>query len=434
METSLADMKAGFPLAPEPIQVIPTLESLIELLFHMCRCTQTHRSPASNTMNLLFCACPSPIYGFFTADAYPDAFAPIPPAVDKVLDYTNCRDENDRATTRAKHALNRKTRADIITMNGALTNVFLDAVWVRVRGAFQQWRLRKSTIVFVDMFEWFAQHYGTMTADDRDANCQRMAANWHPGNNFDALTLRLFTSTAYANATGYPIVDCDIVGIGIRVIKRCGLYVEEYKSWIARVTTTPRIVDAVWVRVRVAFQQWRLRKPTIVFVDMFEWFAQHSGATTADDCNANRQRMAADWHPGNNFDALTLRLFTSTAYANATGYPIVDWDIVNIGIRIIKQCGLYAEEYKSWIARATTTPRIVETLNTFKKFWVDKIMLVNQTAISASLHGYGMAVVNNNNTVVLYSESIANFGAAYAATQESVKTQDTTMASMQTQL
>ncbi len=86
METSLADMKAGFPFAPEPIQGIPTLESLIELLFHMCRCAQTHRSPASDTTNLLFRACPCPIYGFFTADAYPDAFAPIPPPVDKVPD------------------------------------------------------------------------------------------------------------------------------------------------------------------------------------------------------------------------------------------------------------------------------------------------------------------------------------------------------------
>ena len=37
METSLVDVKAGFPFAPEPIQGILTLESLIELVpFHMC--------------------------------------------------------------------------------------------------------------------------------------------------------------------------------------------------------------------------------------------------------------------------------------------------------------------------------------------------------------------------------------------------------------
>jgi hypothetical protein len=35
------------------------------------------------------------------------------------------------------------------------------------------------------MLEWFAQHYGTTTAEDRDANRQRMAADWHPSNCFD---------------------------------------------------------------------------------------------------------------------------------------------------------------------------------------------------------------------------------------------------------
>ena len=101
-------------------------------------------------MNLLLCACPRPIYGFFTADAYPDAFAPIPPVVDEVPDYANCTDKNDHATTRAKHALNKKTRADIITMNAALTDVFLDAVLVGVCTAFQQRRLHEPNIVFVE--------------------------------------------------------------------------------------------------------------------------------------------------------------------------------------------------------------------------------------------------------------------------------------------
>jgi hypothetical protein len=72
--------------------------------------------------------------------------------------------------------------------------------------------------------------------------------------------------------------------------------------------------------------------------------------------------------------------------------------------------------------------------DTFKTFWAAKITLVNQTAIPAGLHGYGMAAVNGDNSVVSYGESIANFGAAYAATQESVKAQGTTIASMQGQL
>jgi hypothetical protein len=59
---------------------------------------------------------------------------------------------------------------------------------------------------------------------------------------------------------------------------------------------------------------------------------------------------------------------------------------------------------------------------------------MNQTAIPASMHGYGMATVNNDDSLVLYGKSIANFGAARTAMQESVKSQGTTIASMQGQL
>jgi hypothetical protein len=46
-----------------------------------------------------------------------------------------------------------------------------------------------------------------------------------------------------------------------------------------------------------------------------------------------------------------------------------------------------------------------------------------------------MAAINNDDaSVISYGESIANFGAAYAATQELVRSQGTTIASMQSQL
>jgi hypothetical protein len=135
METSLADMKAGFPSAPEPIQGIPNLQSLIKLLFHFCCCAQMHHLPASEAMNLLFCAYPRNVHGFFTADPYPTNFSPFPTVVDKVPDYTGCVDENECASKHAKHALDKKTRADIITMNAALTDVFLDALSLQVRAS-----------------------------------------------------------------------------------------------------------------------------------------------------------------------------------------------------------------------------------------------------------------------------------------------------------
>jgi hypothetical protein len=74
-------------------------------------------------------------------------------------------------------------------------------------------------------------------------------------------------------------------------------------------------------------------------------------------------------------------------------------------------------------------------MNSFKEFWSSKITLVNQTAIPASLHGYGMVAVNDNNgSVISYGKSIANFGAAYTATQESIKTQGSMIALLQSQV
>jgi hypothetical protein len=153
---------------PKPIQGIPNLQSLIKLLLHLCRCSQTHRSPASKAMNLLFCASPWNVYGSFTADPYLTNSAPFPPVVDEVPDYTRCVDENKRALKHAMHALDKKTRADIVTMNAALTYVFLDTLSLQVRASFQQRCLCKPNIVFVEMFHWFIGHYGKTTADDLD--------------------------------------------------------------------------------------------------------------------------------------------------------------------------------------------------------------------------------------------------------------------------
>jgi hypothetical protein len=198
METSLADMKAGLPFAPESIQGIPNLQSLIKLLFHLCCCAQIHHLPASKAMNLLFCACPENVYSFFTADPYLTNFAPFPSVIDEVPDYTGCINDNDCASKHAKHALNKKTRADIVTMNAALTDVFLNALSSQVCTSFQQRCLREPNIVFVNMFEWFVGHYGKMAAKDHDANRLRMTTNWHPADGFDTLALHLFTGAAYA--------------------------------------------------------------------------------------------------------------------------------------------------------------------------------------------------------------------------------------------
>ena len=57
-----------------------------------------------------------------------------------------------------------------------------------------------------------------------------MAADWQPTDGFEQLVTRLFLGAAYARAARYPMEERDIIGIGLRVIKRCGMYAEEYKT------------------------------------------------------------------------------------------------------------------------------------------------------------------------------------------------------------
>jgi len=50
--------------------------------------------------------------------------------------------------------------------------------------------------------------------------------------------------------------------------------------------------------------------------------------------------MAADWHPTNGFEPLATRLFIGASYASAALYPMDDRDVIDIGLRIIKRCGM----------------------------------------------------------------------------------------------
>ena len=129
-----------------------------------------------------------------------------------------------------------------------------------------------------------------------------------------------------------------------------------------------------------------------------------------------------------------MHLFIGASYASTARYLMDDRDVIEVSLRVIKQCGMYSEEYKNWIACENETPPIAETIDSFKEYWADAIALVNQTAAPALQHGYGMAAMDNDASIASYSESLANFGATYAATQESMKAQATTMAAMQGKL
>jgi len=99
---------------------------------------------------------------------------------------------------------------------------------------------------------------------------------------------------------------------------------------------------------------------------MFDWFIMKYGKTTNEDCKENRQRMAANWHPSDGFEPLATCLFIGASYGIAACYPMDDSDVIDIGLRLIKRCGMYSEEYKNWIACVNESPPITETIDSFK--------------------------------------------------------------------
>jgi hypothetical protein len=165
-------MKAAFPAAPDPIQGIPMLASLIDLMLHICRCSQTQKTPASATMNMLFCAASPGLYSFFTTETYPSTFFPFPNEVDAVPDFSTCNLDNEQETLKATNARDQKTRADIVTMNAALSNVFLANLPKAIRQTYEPICMKQPITVFLHMFNWFIEKYGKTTTEDREDNRQ----------------------------------------------------------------------------------------------------------------------------------------------------------------------------------------------------------------------------------------------------------------------
>ena len=168
-------MKAAFPAAPDPIHGIPTLASLIDLMLHICRCSQTQKTPASATMNMLFCAASPGLYSFFTTEAYPSTYFPFPNEVDAVPDFSTCTSDSERETLKATNTCDRKTRANIVTMNAALSDDFLTNLPKAIRETYEPICMKQLNMVFLHMVDWFimVSHLVLPAARGRVERCHR---------------------------------------------------------------------------------------------------------------------------------------------------------------------------------------------------------------------------------------------------------------------
>ncbi len=106
-------------------------------------------------MNILFCAASPGLYSCFTTEAYPASFFPFPPEVDTVADFSTCASDNERKTLKATNTRDQKTRADIITMNAALSDVFLKNLPKAICKTYEPICMKQPNTVFLHMFDWF---------------------------------------------------------------------------------------------------------------------------------------------------------------------------------------------------------------------------------------------------------------------------------------
>jgi hypothetical protein len=69
-----------------------------------------------------------------------------------------------------------------------------------------------------------------------------------------------------------------------------------------------------------------------------------------------------------------------------------------------------------------------------RTFWEITVNIASFTATLALQHSYGMNAVENNASAASLTDAISNFGAAYAATQESQRNKNTSINAMQGQI
>jgi hypothetical protein len=132
---------------------------------------------------------------------------------------------------------------DVINMNTALINSFLDLVPIAFKQSYEQIRIENMNSVFCEMFSWYVTKYSRTSANDRESNRTAMALEWHPSQGFELLVVHLFWGATFTNLAKHLIPNNDIVDISIRVIHCADLFAKEYKVWITRSNTPTNMID-----------------------------------------------------------------------------------------------------------------------------------------------------------------------------------------------
>jgi hypothetical protein len=102
---------------------------------------------------MLFLAASPDLYLYFTNETYPSSYFPFPKEVDDIPDFFTCTSDNECKRLQATHARNQKTQADIVTINAALSNVFLANLPKAICETYEPIHMKQPNTVFLHMFD-----------------------------------------------------------------------------------------------------------------------------------------------------------------------------------------------------------------------------------------------------------------------------------------
>jgi hypothetical protein len=131
---------------------------------------------------------------------------------------------------KAPHTRNQKTRANIATMNAALSDVVITNLPKTIHNIYEPICMEEPNTVFQHMLGLFIKKYGKVMTKERKEYLKNMATNWHPSDGLEPLGMRLFIGVLYVSAVRYPMEDCGVINIGLHIVKSCSMYSKEYKK------------------------------------------------------------------------------------------------------------------------------------------------------------------------------------------------------------
>ena len=116
-----------------------------------------------------------------------------------------------------------------------------------------------------------------------------------------------------------------------------------------------------------------MKNSNMVFLYIFDWFIDKYGKTTPKD---RSKLIGNEWLPS----GIPSKALSPLQCASSLAHPI---QARGDTLYVIKRCGIYAKEFKNWIAWENKSPPIAEKIDSFKEYWSNPITRVNKTAAPA---------------------------------------------------